>query len=233
MSASSASEPAGRPFIAVEGPIGVGKTTLARLLHRAWGGALLLEQFDENPFLPLFYADRERYAWQTQLHFLTARFDQLTDAPGTAALLVSDYLFEKDLVFAQLNLGERDQRRHRKVFDALSRAVPQPTGVVFLQADLATLLGRIAARARPYERQINPGYLDALRAAYDAFFGGYAGAPLLRVDASAADFEHSPADRARLLARIAAAFTLPPPDERAAQTVYHYPMDSHEQRRQE
>jgi deoxyguanosine kinase len=216
MSASSASMQAPGPFIAVEGPIGVGKTTLARLLHRAWGGALLLEQFDENPFLPLFYADRERYAWPTQLHFLTARFDQLTDAPVSTELLVSDYLFEKDLVFAQINLGEPDRRRHRKLFDALSRAVPQPTGAIFLQADLATLLGRIAARARPYERQIDPAYLDALRAAYDTFFAGYDGAPLLRVDARAADFEHSPADRASLLARIAAAFSLPPPDAHPA-----------------
>src|SRR5262245_41971834 len=91
-------------FLAVEGPIGVGKTTLARLLQKTWQAELVLEQFDENPFLPLFYADRQRYAWQTQLHFLIDRFDQWTELRPTATLRVSDYLFDKDHVFAELNL---------------------------------------------------------------------------------------------------------------------------------
>jgi deoxyadenosine/deoxycytidine kinase len=106
-------------FLAIEGPIGAGKTTLARLLHESWQAELVLEHFDENPFLPLFYADRQRYAWQTQLHFLIDRFDQWTELRPTPALRVSDYLFDKDRVFAELNLDGVALRRYLKVFHAL------------------------------------------------------------------------------------------------------------------
>src|SRR5215216_3206343 len=102
-SSEAASATAG-VFLAIEGPIGVGKTTLARLLQETWQAELVLEHFDDNPFLPLFYADRERYAWQTQLHFLIDRFDQWTELRPTASVCVSDYLFDKDRVFAELNL---------------------------------------------------------------------------------------------------------------------------------
>lgn len=208
---STAAPMTARHFLAIDGPIGAGKTTLARLIQRTWGGATLLERFEENPFLALFYTDRQRYAWQTQLNFLVDRFDQLTEAPQSAGLLVSDYLFEKDLIFAQLNLDDLARRRHRKLFDALRRAVPQPSGVIFLQADLDTLLARIAARGRPYEQQMEPAYLDALRRAYEAFFATYTAAPLLRVDTSSLDFEHDPAAAAALLGQIQAAFGLPSP----------------------
>ena len=100
-------------FLAIEGPIGVGKTTLARLLQETWQAELVLEQFDENPFLPLFYADRQRYAWQTQLHFLIDRFDQWSELQPTASLRVSDYLFDKDRVFAELNLDDVALRRYQ------------------------------------------------------------------------------------------------------------------------
>jgi deoxyguanosine kinase len=198
-----------RPFLVVEGPIGAGKTTLARLIAAAWGGDLALEHFDENPFLPLFYADRERYAWQTQLHFLADRFDQLTDLPRSGGLLVGDYLFDKDRIFAELTLDKRALRRYRKVFAALRPAIPPVAGVVYLRSDVETLLARIAMRARPYEQSIDAAYLAGLSDAYDAFFAGYADAPLLRLDAAALDYEHRPEDRMAVLQQVAGAFGLP------------------------
>jgi deoxyadenosine/deoxycytidine kinase len=197
-----------RPLLAIEGPIGAGKTTLAQLVALEWGAETVLERFDENPFLPLFYADRERYAWQTQLHFLAERFDQLTELAPAGPSLVSDYLFAKDRIFAELNLGPPALRRYRKVYDALAPLVPRPAGVVYLHADADFLLARVASRGRDYERGMEHAYLAALASAYDGFFAGYAAAPLLRLDAAALDFEHSAADRAEVLARVREAFGL-------------------------
>ncbi|HWQ15759.1 MAG TPA: deoxynucleoside kinase [Roseiflexaceae bacterium] len=200
-----------RPILAVEGPIGAGKTTLARIIAAAWGADLAMEQFEENPFLPLFYTDPPRYAWQTQLHFLASRFDQLTDLPQTGGLLVCDYMFDKDRIFAELTLDGPALRRYRKLFAALRPAVPPVAGVVYLRAEVATLQARIAARARPYEQGMDAAYLAALCRAYEAFFAGYADAPVLRLDASALDYEHREADRAAVLRQVRAAFGLPAP----------------------
>ena len=117
-------------FLAIEGPIGVGKTTLARLLQQTWQAELALEQFEENPFLPLFYTDRQRYAWQTQLHFLIDRFDQWSELQPTASLRVSDYLFDKDRLFAELHLDDVALRRFLKIFHALRSQLHQPNGVI-------------------------------------------------------------------------------------------------------
>src|SRR6266536_6134334 len=117
-SSEAASATAG-VFLAIEGPIGVGKTTLARLLHQTWQAELVLEQCDSNPFLPLFYTDRQRYAWQPQLHILIDRFDQCTVLRSPPILRVSDYLFDKDRLFAELSLDEVALRRYLKVFHAL------------------------------------------------------------------------------------------------------------------
>src|SRR5262245_5427751 len=160
-------------FLAIEGPIGVGKTTLACLLHQTWQAELVLEHFDENPFLPLFYTDRQRYAWQTQLHFLIDRFDQWTELRSTAALRVSDYLFDKDRIFAELNLDDVALRRYLKVFHALRSQLRHPTAVIYLRANVDVLLARIAARARAYEQQIESTYLRALAAGYERFFASY------------------------------------------------------------
>jgi deoxyadenosine/deoxycytidine kinase len=193
-------------FLAIEGPIGVGKTTLARLLHETWQGELVLEHFNENPFLPLFYANRQRYAWQTQLQFLLDRFDQLSELQPSAALRVSDYVFDKDRVFAELNLDDIALRRYLKVFHALHSQLHQPTGVIYLHADIDVLLARIAARARPYEQQIDRSYLHALADAYKRFFATYTKAPVLALDMTGRDLLHNADDRSAVLTGIQSAF---------------------------
>src|SRR5262245_60235555 len=195
-------------FLAIEGPIGVGKTTLARLLHESWQAELVLEQFDENPFLPLFYADRQRYAWQTQLHFLIDRFDQWSELQPTSTLRVSDYLFDKDRVFAELNLDAVSLRRYLKVFHALRSQLRQPTGVIYLDADVYLLLARIAARARFYEQQIEPTYISALAGAYKRFFASYDAAPVLAWDMTGRDLLYNADDRSAVLAAVQSAFAV-------------------------
>src|SRR5262245_56587890 len=206
-SSQAASATAG-VFLAIEGPIGVGKTTLARLLHEIWQAELVLEHFDENPFLPLFYTDRQRYAWQTQLHFLIDRFDQWTELRPTASLRVSDYLFDKDRIFAELNLDAVSLRRYLKVFHALRSQLRQPTGVIYLDADVYLLLARIAARARPYEQQMEPTYISALADAYKRFFATYDAAPVLAWDMTRRDLLHNADERSVVLTAIHSAFAV-------------------------
>jgi deoxyguanosine kinase len=193
-------------FLAIEGPIGVGKTTLARLLQETWQAELALEQFEENPFLPLFYTDRQRYAWQTQLHFLIDRFDQWSELQPTASLRVSDYLFDKDRLFAELNLDDVALRRYLKVFHALRSQLRQPTGVIYLHADVEILLARIAARGRSYEQQIEPTYMRALADAYERFFAAYDDAPVLRLDMTERELLHNADDRSAVLSAIQSEF---------------------------
>jgi len=193
-------------FLAIEGPIGVGKTTLARLLHETWQAELVLEHFDENPFLPLFYTDRQRYAWQTQLHFLIDRFDQWTELRSTPPLRVSDYLFDKDRLFAELNLNDVALRRYLKVFHALRSRLHQPTGVIYLHADVEVLLARIAARARSYEQQIERTYVRALADAYEHFFATYDTAPVLALDMTKRELLDNADDRSTVLSLVQSAF---------------------------
>jgi deoxyguanosine kinase len=172
-------------FLAIEGAIGVGKTTLARLLGRELGTELLLEVFEENPFLSNFYADRDRYAFQTQVFFLLSRYRQqhrviqqtLDESP-----LISDYTFAKDCLFAELNLADDELAMYRRVHAILAEKIAVPDLAIYLRASTNTLMERIALRDRSYERGMSRAYIDRLREAYERFFGDYTDAPVLVID---------------------------------------------------
>jgi deoxyguanosine kinase len=173
------------PFIAIEGVIGVGKTTLARMLAPDFGGESLLEVFEENPFLSDFYADRARYAFQTQIFFLLSRYRQQHQAAPNALKhgpLFSDYTFAKDSLFAHLTLSADELTVYEKLHNALAEKIPTPDLLIYLRADLETLMNRIAMRDRPYERGMDRTYIDNLRLAYEGFFTAYTASPVLVVD---------------------------------------------------
>ena len=161
-------------YVAIEGVIGVGKTTLARLLQPVFQSALVLEVFEENPFLSDFYADRQRYAFQTQIFFLLSRYyQQRRSVPETLKSgepLITDYTFAKDALFARINLAGDELEMYYRVHDALAEKIPLPDLIVYLRADTEVLMQRIASRDRPYERNMERGYIDELNRAYDDFF---------------------------------------------------------------
>ncbi|MEY2818947.1 MAG: deoxynucleoside kinase [Chloroflexota bacterium] len=174
-------------YIAIEGVIGVGKTTLARLLQPAFDAEVLLEVFEENPFLSDFYSDRARYAFQTQIFFLLSRYHQQNNnVPNILAngkSLISDYTFAKDALFAGINLKGDELNMYHKVHDALGEKIPKPNLLVYLQATTDTLMSRIAFRDRPYERQMERAYIDELNVAYDEFFSKpFDHTPILKID---------------------------------------------------
>ncbi|MGD2145856.1 MAG: deoxynucleoside kinase [Anaerolineae bacterium] len=184
-----------RPFfLAIEGPIGVGKTTLVRLLQPRFKSELLLEKFEENPFLSSFYDDRARYAFQTQMFFLLSRYRQQQTIPSVVrhGPLVTDYLFEKDSLFAQLNLVGDELEMYQRLYAVLSERVTSPDLVVYLRADLDALMARIAMRDRPYEREMDRAYIDSVRQAYEEYFTDYVNAPLLPIDTNNLNYVHDP-----------------------------------------
>ena len=184
------------PFIAIEGVIGVGKTTLARMLAPDFGGEPLLEVFEENPFLDDFYADRARYAFQTQIFFLLSRYRQQHQAVPNALTrgpLFSDYTFAKDALFAHLNLSGDELTVYEKLHTALAEKIPTPDLLVYLRADLDTLMVRIAMRDRPYERGMDRNYIESLRLAYEGFFTAYTASPVLVLDTSHLNIVAEPA----------------------------------------
>ncbi|GBD08307.1 Deoxyguanosine kinase [Candidatus Thermoflexus japonica] len=172
-------------FLAIEGVIGAGKTTLARMLAPALGAHPILERFEENPFLPHFYRDRARYAFPTQIFFLLSRYRQHQELAAHLAHepVVSDYMFAKDRLFAHLNLEGDELALYEQLHSALAEKTPQPTLVLYLRADTDTLMARIALRDRPYERGMDRAYIERLRLAYEAFFSTYEG-PFLIIDAT-------------------------------------------------
>src|SRR5499427_2404711 len=181
----------------IEGPIGVGKTSLATLLAQRFSGRLILESVEENPFLGSFYEDRQKFAFQTQLYFLLSRFkqqQQLFQQDLFNSVTVSDYLFAKNRIFACLNLDSNELALYDRVFEALGTRVTKPDLVVYLQARLEVLLSRIKRRGREFERKMDSGYLDALVRAYNDFFFHYSETPLLVINTSEIDFVNNHED---------------------------------------
>lgn len=193
------------PYVAIEGVIGVGKTTLARLLQPELGGEVLLEEFEENPFLSDFYGDRQRYAFQTQIFFLLSRYrQQLSTVPRAIRRgpVVSDYTFAKDSLFAHLNLDGDEMAVYERVYDALNEKIPSPDLLVYLRADLDVLMGRIAARDRPFERNMDPDYIESVRQGYEEFVASYDEAPVLIIDTNDLNVVQNPQDLASVVRRI-------------------------------
>ena len=187
-------------YFAIEGVIGVGKTTLARLLQPRMAANLLLEVFEENPFLSNFYSDRARYAFQTQIFFLLSRYHQqnrnVPQLLAQALPLISDYTFEKDALFASINLKGDELEMYYRVHEALAEKMTPPSMVVYLRASTETLMQRITMRDRPYERNMEVSYIEELNQAYDAFFlkRPQRRTPVLVIDSNTLDFVHSPDD---------------------------------------
>jgi deoxyguanosine kinase len=202
-------------YFAIEGVIGVGKTTLARMLQAEFDAVLVLEVFEENPFLSNFYADRARYAFQTQIFFLLSRYHQqrrnISDRLVEGKTLISDYTFEKDALFARVNLSGDELEMYYRVQEALAEKVTPPDLFVYLRASTDTLMKRIALRDRPYERQMERGYIDLLNRSYEEFFMSASHtAPVLVIESGELDFVNHPADFQMILNRIHEALQLAP-----------------------
>ncbi len=177
-------------YIAVEGPIGVGKTTLVDKLAAHIGARIVLEEFEENPFLASFYGDRERYAFQTQIFFLMSRFKQQQELQQPDLFqpdIVADYHLLKDRIFAGLTLAQHELALYDKVYKALEAQILKPDVVIYLRANQATLLERIARRGRVYEKDFDREYLLGLSNAYQDFFKTYRATPLVELDTSQLD----------------------------------------------
>lgn len=184
-------------YIAIEGPIGVGKTSLAKLMSIRLGARLVLEEFEENPFLPDFYIDPERYGFQTQLFFLLQRYRQqqeLRQVDMFQNLLVTDYMFVKDRLFASLNLNEKEMHLYDTVANLLERNVIKPDLVIYLQANTNTLMKNISSRGRDMEKDIAFDYIDALNQVYTEYFFRYQDTPLVIINTSNIDFVNNSKD---------------------------------------
>jgi deoxyguanosine kinase len=189
-------------YIIVEGPIGVGKSSLTNILSARFEARRVMEVVEENPFLASFYSDRAKFAFQTQMFFLLSRFRQqqeLFQQDLFSAVTVSDYLFAKDRIFAALTLEQNELSLYERVFEALSPRVTKPDLVIYLQARIDVLLARIKKRGREFERKFDPDYLESLCRAYNDFFFHYTDTPLLVVNTSEIDFVNNPADLENLL----------------------------------
>lgn len=198
-------------YIAIEGVIGVGKTSLVRLLQPRFQAEALLEVFEENPFLSSFYSDRARYAFQTQIFFLLSRYHQQRRAvPETLARvpLIADYTFAKDSLFARINLDGDELELYDNLHNALAEKIPVPDLIVYLRASTKTLMQRIARRDRPYERQMEPAYINQLNVAYDDFFAHHSHPAVLTLEAGDLDFVASAEDLQWIETRIRSALKL-------------------------
>jgi len=195
----------GKHLVCVDGVIGVGKTTLALKLAQEWGAVTLLEEALDNPYLERFYDDPETFSFPAQLHFLTQRSRELSKLKQTSLfdrVVVTDYTFQKDWIFASINLSDNDFSAYEKMYLELLNKVPAPDLVIFLQARIDNLMHRIAKRDRPMERGIAREYLESLVEAYNSFFLTYYQGPLLVVNTDNLDLYNNPAHFRRLLTEI-------------------------------
>ena len=184
-------------YVAIEGTIGVGKTSLANLLSEKLGAKLVLETFEGNPFLSDFYDDPERHAFQTQLWFLLQRYQQqqeLRQIDMFQNLVITDYMFVKDRLFASLNLSEKEMSLYDTVANMMEKNVIHPDLVIFLQADTDTLMKNISRRGREFEKNLSEDYLDALNQVYNEYFFRYQDTPLVIINTNNIDFVNNNED---------------------------------------
>lgn len=192
-------------YIAIEGVIGAGKTTLAKKIKDRLNAKLVLEQFDTNPFLEKFYADRKRYAFQTQMFFLINRFKQqqeLIQEDLFTEYIVCDYIFEKDRIFAYLNLSSDELNLYENIYPLIARSLRKPDLVVYLQSGTDRLMFNIKKRSRKIERALTRSYIEELSEAYNHFFFRYNSTPLLIVNSTDLDFVNRDNDFDELFKQI-------------------------------
>jgi deoxyguanosine kinase len=192
-------------YVAIEGVIGVGKTSFAQILSERMSARLVLEKFEENPFLEDFYIDPERYAFQTQLYFLLSRYRQqleLKQVDLFSNFLISDYMFDKDKLFAHLNLNEKEFVLYNLIAQLLEKEIPKPDLVIFLQASTDRLMTNIKQRGRSYEREISREYIESLNQIYNEYFFRYKASPLLIINTDDIDFVHNEDDLNELFALL-------------------------------
>ena len=202
-------------YVAIEGVIGVGKTTLARLLRPMLEAEILLEIFEENPFLSDFYSDRARYAFQTQIFFLLSRYHQqrgsVPEMLAAGRSVISDYTFAKDALFARINLKGDELTVYHRVHEALGEKIPRPDLIVYLRADTDVLMQRIALRDRSYERNMEREYIDLLNHAYEDFFAEpRPDSPILAIDTNTLNIVQNPEDLKYIEDRIRERLELSP-----------------------
>jgi deoxyguanosine kinase len=192
--------------LAIEGVIGAGKTELCKILMQRLNARLVLEEAEDNPFLSKFYKNRSSFAFQTQLWFLVSRYKQLTDSLYQQDLFheitLTDYLFDKDKIFASINLDENEFSLYNTMAEILEKEIPKLDYVVYLQATTDVLLKRIEKRGRPYEFNMDYSYIDTVNKAYNNFFFHYSDSPLLIINTSNIDFVENGDDREEVIEQI-------------------------------
>jgi deoxyadenosine/deoxycytidine kinase len=192
-------------YIAIEGVIGAGKTSLAQKLSEKLSAILILEEFEENPFLEKFYDDRKRFAFQTQMFFLINRYkqqQQMNQQELFAKHIVTDYIFDKDRIFAYMNLSGEELKLYESLFPLLEREIPKPDLVIFLQSSIDRLVSNVKLRGRKFEKNLTRSYLTELSEAYNNFFFKYNNTPLLIVNTSEIDFVNEDDDFEELFKQI-------------------------------
>ena len=184
-------------YIAIEGPIGVGKTSLAKLLSKKMNARLILEKFEDNPFLSEFYDDPGRFAFQTQLFFLLQRYQQQQDIRQVDMfhnIIISDYMFIKDRLFASLNLDEKEMNLYDSIANMMERTIINPELIIYLEADTSTLMKNIEKRGRNFENNISFDYINALNDIYTEYFFRYNDTPLVIINTNNIDFVNNADD---------------------------------------